>query len=236
VKRAGTVSGLSEDYQIGLTTNATGCLGAGTFHSLVRYNGPEYAVTVFGGTTPFTNQSIPLDGNAALALGLFGSRDNLIWYRPSFADLPSTTPDGAPPTPPWVYLAIALAGLVLIAAAVWRGRRMGPVVVEQMPVSVRASETLEGRARLYQRASARSHALDAIRVGAISRIATLCGLPQLATVDEVIAAAASITGRHPAAVRSVLLDELPRSDRGLVHLSDQLRELEEAVTEAVVPA
>jgi hypothetical protein len=236
-KRAGTVSGMSRTYSISLaTTKAEGCLATGSTYSIARVRYREYTVTVVGGTVPFTNQSIPLSGNAALALGMFGATDHLIWYRPSFADLPSTTPDGAPPTPPWVPLAIALAGIVLLAAAVWRGRRLGPLVVERMPVVVRSSETLEGRARLYQKASARSHALDALRVGTASRLAILLGLPKLATVDEIIAAAAAATGGDTQAIRSVLLDETPATDRQLVGLSDRLRELEEDVAAAVVPA
>ena len=62
--------------------------------------------------------------------------------------------------------------LVFLAAAFWRGRRLGPLVVENLPVVVRASETMEGRARLYQKSSARLHALDALRIGAIQRLAT----------------------------------------------------------------
>ena len=104
-----------------------------------------------------------------------------------------------------------------------------------MPVTVRASETLEGRARLYQKASARGHALDALRIGTISRLAVLCGLPTLATVDEVIAAVAAITGRALPELRSLLLDDVPSSDAQLVRLSDGLRLLEDEVAKAAVP-
>jgi hypothetical protein len=236
VQRAGSVSGLQQGYRLTTTTlDEQGCLGHGSVYSLVRVENPNQSVTVLGSTTILTNQSIPLAGNAALALGVFGSTKHLVWYRPSFADTAGITVDDSIPNPPWVILAIILAGLVLLAAAVWRGRRLGPVVVEQMPVSVRASETLEGRARLYQKASARTHALDALRIGAISRMAKLCGLPQLATVDEVIGVIATTTGRSPAAIRALLLDDVPASDLQLVHRSDELLKLEEDVTNAVVP-
>jgi hypothetical protein len=236
VRRAGTVSGLQQGYRITTTTlDQQGCLGTGGVYSLVRVDNPNQTVTVLGSTTVLTNQSIPLSGNAALALGLFGQTKHLVWYRPSFADTPGITVDQNLPNPPWVFLTIVLAGLVLVAAGVWRGRRLGPIVVEAMPVSVRASETLEGRARLYQKASARTHALDALRVGTISRIATLCGLPQRATVDDVIGAIAARTNRTRASLRSLLLDAMPTSDLQLVHLSDELRELEDDVIEAVIP-
>jgi len=236
VQRARSVAGLQKGYRItGQESNEQGCLGHDSVYSLVRVTETTHTVSVLGSTTILTNQSIPLAGNAALALGLFGSTSHLVWYRPSVADAASVTPDGVIPNPPWVILAIILAGLVVVAAGIWRGRRLGPVVVERMPVVVRSSETLEGRARLYQRASARSHALDALRIGTISRLAVLCGLPTLASVDEVIGAVAVATGRSIDSLRGLLLDTAPSSDLQLVRLSDELEELEAAVRDAVVP-
>jgi hypothetical protein len=145
------------------------------------------------------------------------------------------TADGVLPAPTWVTLAIILAALVLVASGVWKGRRFGPLVVEPMPVTVRASETQEGRARLYQRASARTHALDALRIGAITRLAALCGLPRRSSLDEVIGAIATRTGRSAVSVRGLLLDDTPTSDLQLVQLSDELLELEDDVAAAVIP-
>jgi hypothetical protein len=157
-----------------------------------------------------------------------------VWYLPSFADA-NVLQDGVLPNPPWVLWAIVLAGLVLIAAGVWRGRRFGPVVVERMPVFVRSSETLEGRSRLYQRSSARTHALDALRIGAIGRMATSCGLSSRAGVDEVIGAIVRITGRTLPTVRGLLVDTLPGTDAELIRLSDELAALEAEVADAVKP-
>ena len=236
-RRAQSVSGLEQGYRItGAVRKAVGCLGHGSVYSLVRIENSGQTVTVLGSTTILTNQSIPLAGNAALALGLFGETRHLVWYRPSLADAPGVAVDGAIPNPPWVQLVIILAGLVVLAAAVWRGRRLGPIVVERMPVTVRASETQEGRARLYQKASARTHALDSLRIGTITRMARLCGLPQLATVDEVIAAVVAATGRTAVSVRALLLDDIPTSDVRLVHLSDDLQRLEDDLERSVIPS
>lgn len=237
VRSAGSVSGLQQGYRIATRTlDEQGCLGTGGVYSLIRVNNPNQTVTILGSTTMLTNGSIAKSGNAALALGLFGSTKNLIWYRPSFADESGVPADGVFPAPSWVSLVIILAALVIVFAALWRARRFGPIVVERMPVSVRASETLHGRARLYQKASARSHALDALRVGTITRIAKLCGLPHLATVDEVIAAVSTTTRHDPQAVRALLVDDIPTTDLQLVNLSDELRKLEDDVVKAVVPA
>jgi membrane protein implicated in regulation of membrane protease activity len=231
------VQGLQQGYRIlTKTPGAQGCLGTDGVYSLVRIPGQDHTVAVLGSTTVLTNQSIVLRGNAALALGLFGSTTHLVWYRPSLADAPVVLADGSIPTPPWVQLAIALAFLVLLATIIWRARRLGPIVVEKLPVTVRSSETLEGRARLYQRASARGHALDALRIGSIARLATLCGLPALATLDEVVGAVAALTSRDANLLRALLVDDIPTTDRQLVHLSDELSRLEDDVARAVVPA
>jgi hypothetical protein len=127
---------------------------------------------------------------------------------------------------------LVLALLAGVAAAVWRGRRLGPLVVEQLPVVVRSRETVEGRARLYARAGARLRAADALRIGTIGRLAPALGLSRLASVDDVVNAAAARTGRDRAALRALLIDTAPPSDAALVALSDELARLEAAVAAA----
>jgi hypothetical protein len=118
---------------------------------------------------------------------------------------------------------------VVIAAGIWRGRRFGPLVVEQLPVHVPAGETSAGRARLYARSAARVHALDQLRIGAIRRIAVTLRLPRSTAVDQVADAAAQATGRDPASVRRLLVDDLPSHDRQLVDLAGELARLEDDV-------
>jgi len=174
---------------------------------------------------------------ASRALGLLGAHRTLVWYLPTVADVPATgAPDLAALTPGWVTPVVLLALATALAAALWRGRRFGPLVVERLPVVVRAEETMEGRARLYQRSSARLRALDALRVGTVTRLAALVGLPRTATVPEVADAVAALTGRDRAAVRDILLDSVPRTDAELIAGSDRLAELEAAVRRAGRPA
>jgi hypothetical protein len=125
--------------------------------------------------------------------------------------------------------------LVFVAAAIWRGRRFGPLVVENLPVVVRAGETREGRARLYQRSSARLRAADALRIGAIGRLARAVGLPRVSTADEVADAVAAATRRDRASIRGILIDDIPSTDAQLLALSDALAELERATAAAVTP-
>ncbi|RUR01310.1 DUF4350 domain-containing protein [Labedella endophytica] len=212
-------------YRIG--GDATGCfpVGDGRF-GVVEIPGAT-PVTIVGSSAVFANGTIAESGNAALALGLLGPTDSLVWYVPSLADVEAD----APPTigeltPGWVVPSLLLVLVVTIAAGIWRGRRFGPLVVEPLPVTVRAGETMEGRARLYQRSSARLRAVDALRIGTIDRIATRLDLSRHADASAVAAAAAALTGRDIADVRAILIDAEPRSDADLVGLSDSLSLLE----------
>jgi hypothetical protein len=195
-------------------------------------------LTVVGTTKAFTNEFIGDRGNAALAINLLGSTRNLIWYRPSIDDVGAGghTQSIADAAPHWIEPLLILALLVVIAAGVWRGRRFGPLVVERLPVIVRASETMEGRARLYQASSARLRALDALRIGTVQRVARLCGLSRRASLDEIIGASAVATGRDSASVRDLLVTIEPLSDSELIRLSDALLEFERDVAAATLPS
>jgi hypothetical protein len=237
VQRAGTVTGPASGYRIvDEQLDATGCLGSGDdVFSLVQLATDSGELLILGATGALTNEWAAADGNAAFALGLLGERETLVWYLPGFEDVQDAPVTAGDLTPAWVTPVLVLLVLTFVAAAVWRGRRMGPLVIENLPVTVRASETMHGRARLYERSSARLRALDALRVGSIERIAQVCGLPRTADVGEVAMAAAALIGRPLANVRALLVDAVPGSDADLLRLSDELLVLEQTVTEAIRP-
>lgn len=216
--------------------DTTGCFPHDDVYSLVRVETPERTVSVLGSIDALSNEVIIDRGNAALALNLLGEQEHLVWYIPTVADLVG----GAQPTigelsPPWVTPAILTVLLGGLAAAFWRGRRFGPLIIENLPVIVRSSETMQGRARLYQGNSSRLHALDALRIGTVSRLATACGLSRTASVDDVVASVANVTSTDPSVIRNLLLDAVPGSDRELVALSDALLELERTVARVLRP-
>lgn len=183
--------------------------------------------TVLGSGSPLRNEHLADSGNAALALGLLGARPHLVWYLPALRDVPA---GGRRPlsslVPPWVTFGAVqlLVGGVLLA--LWRARRLGPVVTEPLPVVVRAAETVEGRARLYRRARARDLAGEALRGASRARLVELLGLVRAADATTIVANAAARSGWQPRDVGALLYGAAPGDDANLVLLADYLDALE----------
>jgi hypothetical protein len=235
-RRAGSMSltGLGLSLRSSSSTVCfTDSSGAGQLVS-GRHDGTR--VLLLADRTAFTNEHITAAGNAAVALGALGATDRLVWFRQSPLD---TAAGGGRTlqqlTPPWVTPLVALLLLAGLTTALWKGRRLGPIVIEALPVVVRSRETVEGRARLYNRGAARLHAADSLRIGAIRRMAPNLGLSRTASVDEVVEAAVRLTARPRDGVAAALLTAEPASDRDLVRISDDLARLEAAVRAAAVP-
>ncbi|WP_435743878.1 DUF4350 domain-containing protein [Microbacterium sp. PMB16] len=198
---------------------------------LVDERGDDERVVVEG-TRLFSNAYLAENGNAALALALLGQTDRVVWYVPSFADtdIESESPDTLGSlTPPWVTPVILLLLAAGIATAVWRGQRFGPLVAETLPVTVRASETMHGRARLTAQAADAAHAGQALRDGAQRRLARRLGLAVHAGADEVADAASDRLRIPRGTLQALLAGPLPADDAALVELARRLDELEIAV-------
>ncbi|WP_309065090.1 DUF4350 domain-containing protein [Microbacterium sp.] len=193
-------------------------------------------VTLVEGSRLFSNAALAEDGNAALGLALLAQTDRVIWYVPSFQDSDITGQQEdtlGSLTPEWVTPAILLLMLAGIAAACWRGRRFGPLVAESLPVTVRASETMQGRARLTAKAADAAHAGAAIREGTVSRLSRRLGLSVRAGVREVADAASDRLRVPRGSLYELLGGPPPATDRDLVDLARKLAELEAAVENAV---
>ncbi|MEZ3160017.1 DUF4350 domain-containing protein [Microbacterium sp. BWT-B31] len=214
------------------------CYRSGDGYGLLAdHHGQDGWASAIDGRALLTNERLAENSNAALAANLMGRLPHLVWYVPSAADtdLAAHYPSLGELTPPWVSPAIVLLLVAGVAATVWRGRRFGPLVAERLAVTVRSSETTEGRARLYAQSRDAAHALDQLRIGALERIARLLGLGPAASVAEICDAAAARTGFERGLVRAILVDEVPAGDAQLVELAQNVRHIERAVQEAVRP-
>lgn len=217
--RAGGVS-----YRPRPSTAAVGCYAAAGAATVLVL--PGSATTLVGAPDLLTNDELDTEGDAALALGLLGAGDQVLWLLPSATrgvpggqvSLRDLLPDAVPLGALQLFLAVGLLAL-------WRARRLGRVVVEPLPVVVRAAEAVEGRGRLYRAAGARATAAEALRAGVRDRLAHRLGLPPDATRGALVATLAARTSQDPQRVDALLYGPPPSDDRDLVRLADALDSL-----------
>lgn len=197
---------------------------------LVRYRDGTRTVTVVGNTGFMTNGNLLRAGNAALAMNLAGARSRLVWYAPQHIEgeqqAAATLFDLIPDKVSWIVLQL---WVVVILLALWKGRRLGPLVAEKLPVVVRASETVEGRGRLYRSRRAHDRAAEALRTATLQRLLPRLGLAVNAPAPAVITAIAQRGGVSPESVRHILFGPPPHTDTDLVHLAQALDDIERQV-------
>ncbi|MER5586851.1 DUF4350 domain-containing protein [Streptomyces asoensis] len=190
---------------------------------------------VLGAPDILYNDRLDEQGNASLALQLLGSRSHLVWYLPSLSDTAATDPadeksflDLLPSGWLWGTLQLFVAAAL---AALWRARRFGPLVPEKLPVAIRASETAEGRARLYRKADARDRAADALRSTTRTRLAPLLGIPvtRAHTPESLLPALSDHLHGDGQSLHALLFGPPPADDTALIALADHLDALEREV-------
>ncbi|MBY6060696.1 DUF4350 domain-containing protein [Microbacterium esteraromaticum] len=233
------VGSIDADRAFTPASDVTGCFSdtrgdAAVLRSTDAQTGQS--ITMVDATGLLANQHLAENGNAALGLALLAQTDEVVWYIPTFEDGDRT--DGAPATlgdltPDWLTPAIVLLLLAGVAVVVWRGRRFGPLVAESLPVTVRVSETMHGRARLTAQSADAAHAASAIRDGSRRRLAARLSLSPTAAAHEVADAAADRLRVPRGSLHELLAGAPPHSDHDLVDIARRLADLETAVDAAV---
>ncbi|MFJ3084761.1 DUF4350 domain-containing protein [Streptomyces sp. NPDC086838] len=246
-RRAGSVETGGVRYDAnGL--DAIACYPAAGLPSVLLLRQPAGGDSVLLGSAEFLyNERLDRQGNASLALQLLGSHPHLTWYLPSLTD-PSATggpaddgnadnntangessfigliPSG------WLWGTLQLA-VAAVLAAVWRARRLGPLVTERLPVAIRASESTEGRARLSRQTNARDRAATSLRHATRTRMASLVGVSlREAHLPAVLLPALSARiGPAHGDLDVLLFGPAPAEDSALVLLADRLDSLEREV-------
>jgi hypothetical protein len=186
-------------------------------------------VVALGVTTGLTNRWVDEEDHAGLAIRALGHSPRLVWYQPGIGDLANASGEPTPTAwPVWLGPAAAVLATAVLVLAFVRGRRMGALVTEPLPVVVRAVETTESRGRIYRRAGDRSRAAAILRLGSTERLARRLALPPQA-VEAVQAAAAAASGMPPGQVAAMLAGPPPTTDVELHALANALTDLEERV-------
>ena len=213
--------------------DAVGCYSASGRATLLQ--APGLGLTLLGHGEPLTNERLDDRGNAALSLGLLGEAERVVWLVPRPG---RPVPEGEqPPLSSLIADELKTGALWLLVVlgvlALWRARGLGRVVEEPLPVVVRAAEAVEGRSRLYRAAGARGTAAEALRAATRERVTRRAGLPAGAERTAVVPVVAERTGHEAAADDALLYGDAPADDPALVRLADELRALEQTLTQEV---
>jgi hypothetical protein len=251
-----------------LQGTVVGCYPVDGDPTVISYDSSIAQVVILGSATFTHNEYLTEDGNAALAMNIFGASHHLVWLAPSFTpdqtlgncNGSACTSGGNNPAPGstttipannggggdsgagrpsltslmptwiwWVLLQLVVAALL---TAYWRGRRLGAVVTERLPVTVRAAETVEGHARLYRRANAHGRAAELLRKASASRMAGYFGVPAArahADPSLLITPVATRLEVTEDLIADLLVGPPPQSEAELVLLADHLDQLEQEV-------
>jgi hypothetical protein len=175
-----------------------------------------------------TNGRITEDANAAVGLRALGGESRLVWYVAQPLDAGEAPARTLTDVLPEAF--VPAVGVLLLAAVAWslvRGRRLGRVVPEPLPVVIRSVETTQSRARLYQDAADRRRALASLQLAARRRWAERLGLPATTAVPDLLDAVAAATGVDRRELTRVLADADADDDETLVRTARAARSLEE---------
>jgi Domain of unknown function (DUF4350) len=226
--RAGSVRfGPSDTFDVKDSRVMTRCYDG----VLIRFRDNGRTITAVGSSDFMTNEALAQAGNAALAMNLAGDRPRLIWYAPTHIEGESSSAtsilDLIPDNVNWIVWQL---WVVVLLVALWKGRRPGPLVAEDLPVVVRASETVEGRGRLYRSRRARDRAAAALRTATLQRLLPRLGLGTGAQAQAVVMTVAQRTGVDAGFVSHQLFGPPPGTDNDLLQLARALDEIERQVT------
>jgi hypothetical protein len=97
---------------------------------------------------------------------------------------------------------------------------------------VRASETVEGRGKLYRSRRASDRAADALRTATLQRLLPRLGLKPNAEQAAIVATIAQRSGQDPNHVGHALFGPPPATDDDLVNLANALDNIERQVAQS----
>jgi hypothetical protein len=176
-------------------------------------------IVALGSAQPFTNALLDEADNAVLAATLLGPRpgDRLqIVARGQVGEgdtaILELVPDGVVRAA-WLLLA------AVVAAVLWRARRLGPPVAERLPPVLPSAELARSVADLLQRAGDRAAAAARIREDARRQVRKALRLPAGTASSRLVELAPERSGVEQDDARTVLLDAPVERDRDLTDLA-----------------
>ncbi len=211
---------------------ATGCFWRGDAAFVVLRSSGEGTVAALGGAAALVNGAIGQADNAVLAAALLAPRDGttVAFLRPpppgegeaGLLDL--VAPD--------VKQAVLQLAVAFVLFALWRARRLGRPVEEELPVELAGSELVAATGNLLQQAHRRDQAAALLRRRLTAELGERLGTGP-GTAPEVVAeAAARRTGMPTERLLAVLAGGPVADDAALVELAHTIEAIRQEVVHA----
>lgn len=170
-----------------------------------------------------SNQGIVQDSNAAFLLNLLSRARTIGWVQGENLSKPGEDSKATFPPAFGGGLIVFFAALLVFALSL--GRRLGRVVVEDIPVVVHGAESVFGRAGLYREA----RSLEAPAMHARSYTARELGetlhLSTLASPEQMVKTISDFDNIPASSVKATLYGEAPRNGTELSELLQRLTDL-----------
>ncbi|NYJ75477.1 DUF4350 domain-containing protein [Allobranchiibius huperziae] len=217
------------------STAGTGCVqvedGGDAIRTLPAVAGVRPAVIIVGSAKILRNDGVLSADDAAIAVRALGSHPRVIWVAAddAHADASATGTGGPSPWPRWLGPGIWLAAACVVLLMLWRGRRLGRLVTEPLPVVVPAVETTRSRGQLYRRARDTARTAEVLRIASRHRLAHYLGLSPTTSPAELVRETAQATSRDTREVHDVLVSGPVDDEQQLIRTAQQLQDLERQV-------
>ncbi|MST49882.1 DUF4350 domain-containing protein [Mobiluncus porci] len=173
------------------------------------------------------NQEITKGSNAAFLLNLMQPADRVGWVVGRTFQLSSPSGAGASPdmVPPAFTQALLLFFAALLVLGLAKGRRLGRIVKEELPVVVHGSETIQGRARMYRNMAAFETTAKHARSYTARKLGENLHLPTPLTAQALCWEVANYIDLPVPRVEEILLGRAPRNATELMGLLKDLNSL-----------
>ncbi|WP_186526301.1 DUF4350 domain-containing protein [Leekyejoonella antrihumi] len=226
------LSGFQHTYQPVGAGEPPGCFTSTEDPGQVLIDLPRHGsapqVVLFGSADVLRNDTVLHGDNAAIALRVLGQDHTLIWFAASSSSQEAAA--GAPSVwPAWVRPSIIVIALAVLLLALWRGRRLGALVPEPLPVIVPANEITRSRGQLYRRAKATGRAGTILREATRTRLTAYLQLPHGCPPQTLVQAAARSSGREPGEVDRLLFGPMPEDEVSMTSIAQDLSSIERQV-------